>query len=70
MRGLSAREWPDLIAGLVFPPHAGVIGILELERELASRIPPACGGYRAPWDAFCTVSGYSPRVRGLSVTFI
>ncbi len=68
VRGLSVINGEKSSFVTVFPPHAGVIGILELERELASRIPPACGGYRAPWDAFCTVSGYSPRMRGLSGT--
>ncbi len=69
MRGLS--EVFDLIqkGTDVFPPHAGVIGHPHGYLLHSVSIPPACGGYRLREAKTPPRQGYSPRVRGLSVTF-
>ena len=69
MRGLS--EVFDLIqkGTDVFPPHAGVIGHPHGYLLHSVSIPPACGGYRLREAQTPPRQGYSPRVRGLSVTF-
>ncbi len=69
VRGLSVvlstvTRWLE-----VFPPCAGVIGGVVHGYPLAGSIPPACGGYRLREAKTPPRQGYSPRVRGLSVTF-
>ncbi len=69
VRGLSVvlstvTRWLE-----VFPPHAGVIGHPHGYLLHSVSIPPACGGYRLREAKTPPRQGYSPRVRGLSVTF-
>ena len=52
---------------MVFPPHAGVIGVCWRSLNIVSSIPPACGGYRAGFPSVGQLLLYSPRERGLSV---
>ncbi len=53
----------------VFPPCAGVIGSSRMHYLCMTRIPPVCGGYRSNVSGLYGWNVYSPRVRGLSVTF-
>ncbi len=69
VRGLSEQRFRIIWLERVFPPCAGVIGGVVHGYPLAGSIPPACGGYRLREAKTPPRQGYSPRVRGLSVTF-
>ena len=69
MRGLSEQFEVSAPGRFVFPPHAGVIGHPHGYLLHSVSILPACGGYRLREAKTPPRQGYSPRVRGLSVTF-
>ncbi len=69
MRGLSEQFEVSAPGRFVFPPHAGVIGHPHGYLLHSVSILPACGGYRLREAKTPPSQGYSPRVRGLSVTF-
>ena len=69
MRGLLAgSDFAKQVQG-VFPPSAGVIGLDFRQLVSCCCIPPVCGGYRNRHLVRGCEKQYSPRVRGLSVTF-
>ncbi len=67
MRGLSVLSGIGNATDQVYPPDAGVIGLLMHFHLSFLSVSPGCGGYRERKRANIDIYLYVPRARGLSV---